>query len=406
MFNIITAEIGSIKFDKFEKRIIKKLLEYARTNFENGNGSYLASFDFNKINFKWCSKMSSFLDLKNENQAGVDAILGAWSPGSFNSIFVAPNFYSNGFLDYLSNKIDVYNEILKDGKEKFKDAISKKNIATVMVQDLSSYVDTNNELYKKYRSNDVVFAFIRKYSDYLLEDFCYNYDFSDERLTKKISAVKMHDCIIHKSYIKDLNRFKIISNFFFQFFENRTIKESDVDDENYISLMTICHELYHKWQFSASPIMPVFYIANFFLSLFFGYFTTSENRWFIEGDVRKFVDNKENCLKFVNLHNSLVYITMLGKIFYMEQIFDNNEHIKKLWLNGIADFNNSFKNSFDVKEIIDKYKNEEWSNNCFSIDEKAVKYDIKNTYEFNFMLKLLKEEDLLTKEFIKYLEEK
>ena len=219
--------------------------------------------------------------------------------------------------------------------------------------------------------------------------------FSDERLTKKISAVKKHDCIIHKSYIKDLNRFKIISNFFFQFFENRTIKESDIDDENYITLMTICHELYHKWQFSASPFMPIFYIANFFTSLFFGYFTTSENKWFIEGDVRKFVDNRENCLKFMNLHNSLVYITLLGKIFCMKQIFDNNDYTKKLWLNGIIDFSNSFVDSFNVKEIINKYKDEEWFKNNFellkndySIDERNL-IDIKNTYEYKFILKLL-----------------
>ena len=128
MFNIITAEIGSIKFNEFEKRIIKKLLEYARTNFENGNGSYLELFDFDKINFKWCSRMSSFLDLKNKNQAGIDTILGAWSPGSINSIFVAPNFYSNGFLNYLNNKIDVYDEITKNGKEKFKNANERRKL--------------------------------------------------------------------------------------------------------------------------------------------------------------------------------------------------------------------------------------------------------------------------------------
>ena len=96
----------------------------------------------------------------------------------------------------------------------------------------------------------------------------------------------------------------------------------------------------------------------------------------------------------------------------MKQIFDNNDYTKKLWLNGIIDFNNSFIDSFNMKEIIDKYKNEEWFENNFellkndySIDERNL-IDIKNTYEYKFILKLLKEEDLLTKEFIKYLEEK
>lgn len=67
MFNIITANSGSFEFNDFEKRIIKKLLNYAQHNLKNGNGSYLATIDLDKIHFTWCPKMSVYTDINNKN---------------------------------------------------------------------------------------------------------------------------------------------------------------------------------------------------------------------------------------------------------------------------------------------------------------------------------------------------
>jgi hypothetical protein len=55
-------------------------------------------------------------------------------------------------------------------------------------------------------------------------------------------------------------------------------------------LSTVFHELYHKWQFNVSKFL---YIVNFFAFLFTGYELSTKNKFSIEGDVRRYIDNEE-----------------------------------------------------------------------------------------------------------------
>lgn len=56
-------------------------------------------------------------------------------------------------------------------------------------------------------------------------------------------------------------------------------------------LSTIFHELYHKWQFKASYYLP--YIINMIIGLIYGYEKSTKSEWFIQGDVRKYIDRKQ-----------------------------------------------------------------------------------------------------------------
>ena len=115
MFTSFSVIKDSIKFNEFEIRILKKFLEYARINFENGSGAYLATFDFDKIDFRWCVNMSSYLEIDTKNKdenIAVNAIQGAWTPIFYNSIFLNPNFYSNNFLTYLASKFEIYKVVI------------------------------------------------------------------------------------------------------------------------------------------------------------------------------------------------------------------------------------------------------------------------------------------------------
>lgn len=430
MFTSIAAKKDSIKFSEFEKRILKKFLEYARINFENGSGAYLATFDFDKIDFRWSVNMSSYLEIDTKNKdenITANAIQGAWTPIFYNSIFLNPNFYSNNFLTYLASKFEIYKVVI----DKFITDIEKRLKSSNNIVCFSDSLDENNKLHNElcekysYSENEIYYEFCSKFTDYALDKFYYNYDFSDYNISRRQFKVRgVNHSLIHKSYIKDLNKFKFINTLFYEGNDIDLISFDSIknDDNNLISkFLTCCHELYHKWQFSATILTPIFYIANIFTSLFFGYYASSKNKWLVEGDVRKYVDNKENELKLLNLHNSLVYIKLLGEIFVIEKHSYKNDEYKLLEIRKKINFNNKFVNKFDIKKIVDENKNKEYFKNKFiEGDEEEdqeityylkngpsndYKFNIKGTYEYQFILKLLQDEDLLTDEFIKYLNE-
>lgn len=425
MFSIINAKNGSFEFDEYEKRIVKKLLEYARLNFDKGNGSYLATMNLDKIHFTWCPNMSYLSNLNDDNISNI--ILGAWSPLFLNTVFIVPNLYSSGFLNYLQNNFKIYDKIITylNDDQNFKKILKD-------IKHLNDYSGISNlDIYnlkeiKEYKDCEEVKldSFINQYFKELLNLFLFNNDFSKDDniktiLSKELSSNYLNRKIIHKCFVKDYIKFSKIKYFFNELYFDEIKKEERIDDADQMQMiLTICHELYHRWQFTAFPIMPIFYIINFFVSLFFGYEASSKSKWLIEGDVRIYVDNKKNALKFIKIHNALEYIKRVGNIFFIEHHLFNNLMEKAELIQKIR-FNKLFTNKFNINDLKKKYMNKEWFKNelkdsflSYELnktdeerlnDEKNCE-EIKNTYEYNFILKFLKDEDLLTEEFIKYLE--
>ena len=411
-----------------ETKIIKILLEYSRKTFKNGNGSFLAQLNFDKIKFNWCFPMFKFInggsiviDIHGNIDNDGDLIGGAWTPLFFNDIFLVPSIYSNGFIDILKKNKD-FKKIIEyidnyDDKSFINNEIFEKSETDLFQGD--NYEKYHNLIYAilNYKKEQLYYNL----ENFLITDNSGKYILSKnlERIIKSSTNPYMSNVILHKSWLKNLKFFNILNNFissmdddnyfYLDLYENpNNVNLSDVGN---IKILTTCHELYHKWQFSATPIMPIFYIANHFISQFIGYNTASKNKWFIEGDVRIYVDNEENKLEFFKIHNVIEYIKraaslFMYKNFLKDEKFSNyHNQIKKGEFNTKISFNTFFINKININEedykCIDDYK--ERIQNYNMMENFTKKIDIRNTYEYNFILKLFKDEKILTDEFFEFL---
>lgn len=146
-------------------------------------------------------------------------------------------------------------------------------------------------------------------------------------------------------------------------------------------MRTICHELYHKWQFSASPLLPIFYIANFFVQIFLGYTNSSKSEWFIEGDVREYVDNED-------------FSEILEKFSKAFQL------IKKLSI--------SYKQKMAIEKYdqeLNKETKEAIKSHLKSFYENKSNKKVSETFEYQTLFKIMKDYEILNKDFIKFVEE-
>lgn len=313
----------------------------------------------------------------------------------------------------MKNNFEIYNKIITFGENADLNNFILNNKFSLNLPECFNN-DEKNSLYIKFKDNTVIYNFLNLYYSYLKENFYYDFNFKNKEITNLyIREIKNNTLINYpnKCWLKDLYKFNLIYYFFDQFKLNEIIAENN--DNNISLLMTACHELYHKWQFSSSLIMPLFYISNFFVSMFLGYETGSKFKWTIEGDVRKYVDNKENYLILSKIHNVLTYIKKMGELFTIKQHLDDN-NFKILEVIKTLKFNELFDNNIEIKDTIDKYKNEEWfktelENNYVLenlIENKEAEknqINIKDSSEFKFILKILEEENILTNDFIDFL---
>lgn len=95
-------------------------------------------------------------------------------------------------------------------------------------------------------------------------------------------------------------------------------------------LATIFHQMYHKWQFNNSFYIP--YLANFFVQLLFGYQLSTKLNFFIEGDVRKYIDKKElhdGISQFSSIYNHYVYLLSTLRKYEAKQQKQSIKAIKK-----------------------------------------------------------------------------
>lgn len=431
MLNAITLKTSSIDCSKSEIEILKKILEYARLHFKNGNGAYLAQLNLDNIKFKWCCQMSYLSDLSALKKSSDEMIctnnltFGAWIPLYFNSIFMVPTFQSNGFINYLKNFNQNYKKIIEFIDKNIQKYLLNqvklgRSYVFDILFDLQNILDlkTDNQIYF-YKNMAEKYIFIKK------EQYIYNMNFLQKnnkfiQKCTKFSCAYMNKRFLHKYWIKDYNKFKIfelfISNAFafpdqLNYFNSDIFLKNDASvistQDQWLLSMTCCHELYHKWQFSATIFTPIFYIANFFVSLFFGYNNASKNKWLIEGDVRIYVDNNQNRFEFIKLNNILNYIHFLGYIFTIENIlkldeFKNNTVILKDLILAKNKYNLYFYNKFDIETILKQNKKIKDELKEYNFD--SLNIDIKSMNQYKFIIKLMKEENILTDEFLNFLE--
>ena len=230
-----TIKKNSFLATEKQKNIILDFVDYFRLNLPNGNGSYLATFDFSKIDFYFCKEFF----YKNYT------VYGSWSPLYFDSIFIIASLYNQKLLQDFKQT-----EIYK--KYNLTDDISK-----IKVRAPSYYPDEDDD------SNQNIHHILSTWTSYISDKIMYNKD----RFTMGTT--------VSKYFIKDLNTYSFIR---------------DLLEKQYI--ITFLHQIYHKYQFSAAWYMPIIYIANHFISQFFGYQLACKMPWTLQGDVRVVVDNE------------------------------------------------------------------------------------------------------------------
>ena len=94
MFTFFTCKKDAYKFSDKEKALLLMILEFFKYEIPNGNGSYLAMLELDKIDFYW----SPYMSIED------NGIFGSWLLSSPNCIYVKPNQYDTRVKDILMKK--------------------------------------------------------------------------------------------------------------------------------------------------------------------------------------------------------------------------------------------------------------------------------------------------------------